>query len=236
MAKKKKTAKRGAGPSPAAAVLQGLHESPWLVPSLALPAAGALAVMAEADYVSKQYAALINFIDTCPFYTHSSGLIVALAHRYPGLARTMFPNPAFPDACVLLTYTPRMRKHMDESSRRIIPRLFTFAQPENGGLSLTAKELAEKALAATCFGSEDEATAAVLPCPVPSPPEPLYPAAAAAVAFASLGVTSVFSSDPKHWWTALVVGALVGAVISWLRQRRIRDSAARYKNLCVVGI
>lgn len=210
----------------------------WVVPSLTLPVAAGLAVIAEADYVSKQYATLIYLIDSCPFYTHSSGLIVALAHRYPPLARTLFPNPSFPDACVLLAYTPYMRKIMNHESRRILPQLYTLSLPENGGLSLTAKELAERVLAQTSFGAEDEAAKGpkVLPCPVPPPPMPLYPAAVGAVAFAALGLTALGTADPRHWWTALMVGTLVGTAITWLRQRRLAQSAKQYKDLCIVGL
>ena len=214
------------------------HVSAWYVPLLALPAALALGGIAEADFVTKQYADLIYLIDSCPFYTQSSGLTVAVAHKYPSLARLSFANPAFPDACVLLVYTPYMRKHMNRDSRRIIPRLWTFSLPENGGLSFTAKELAEKALAAAVYPADTETAAApdIRPCPVPPPPKPLYAAAAGAAGLLCLSGMSLFTPDTHKWLLALVVGALLGVMVTRLRHQQLRAAASKYRDLCVAAL
>ena len=212
--------------------LNSVKLEPWWIAALAIPAAASFGVMAEADRVAKQYADLILFTDRCQFYKQSSGLMIALAHQHPVLARALFPNESFPEACVHAFYSPMYARQMRENVNRVLPRLYQRSLPENGGLNLTAAQLVEGVMRDLNLLKERSDAAEVLPCPIPPPKAPLHVAWFLAAGFAAVGVTSLATGNKKHLVLAFVVGALIGMIICQLRQAAIMNKFKKYSTLC----
>ena len=217
----------------------------WTVSALTLPTALVLLMVAEADRISKQYNEMIIAIDRSPFYSHASGLLIAVSHQHSWLAKALFANHNFPSACVHAFYGMHTRQFTRRYVDRVLPQLHKVALPENGGLNLSVSEIVNRAIsnaiAASIHPGNDRPLLSVnemalMPCPIPQPRQPAYVLWGLVGGLGAVGVISLAEYPIKkgHWQVAAVAGTIVGVILSMMRHRKQRRNFEHVNELCAV--